>query len=205
MLKTLRPRGYSLVEVLVTIAVVAVLVAAVAPSASELMANMRLRSASESMLSGLQKARSEAVKSNQVVTFWMVSAATPTVLDNSCQLSSTSRSWVVSYDDPSSKCSSASSTTVAPRIVQLSNAGSGGNDLSVTAAATDGSAATQVSFDGFGRRPAAALAGDISTIDFVSQTSGTRALRIQISAAGNVKICDPHALVTVPPDPKACL
>ena len=199
-----RLRGFTLVEALVTISIVAVLVAAVAPSASQMLANMRLRGTSESLLSGLQKARSEAVKSNQTVTLWLVTTAAGRV-DNSCRLSSTSRAWVVSYNDPSGKCGADPSTSVAPRIVQVSNGGTAGPDLSVAAYAADGAtAATQVSFDGFGRRPLATATSDISSIDISSSASGTRRLRAQISPAGNVRICDRDAPVTNPPDPRAC-
>jgi type IV fimbrial biogenesis protein FimT len=196
-------RGYSLIEVLVTIAVLAAMLAAVTPSVSELMANLRLRGAAEAALNGIQKARSEAVKSNQIVTFWLVSANSSGVLDNSCQLSSTSSSWVVSYDDPTGACATTPSTTDLPRIVQINNAGLAGN-TSVSALNTAATASSQLSFDGFGRRPAATAATDISTIDFTSSTTGTQSLRLEISAVGGVRMCDRNAPVTVPPDPKAC-
>ena len=199
-----RLRGFTLIEALVTMAVVAVLVAAVAPSASQMLANMRLRGTSESLLSGLQKARSEAVKSNQTVSLWLVTTSAG-VVDNSCQLSSSSRAWVVSYNDPTGSCGADPSTTVAPRIVQVSNGGTAGADLTVAAVAADGAtAATQISFDGFGRRPLATAATDISIIDITSSATGTRRLRAQISPAGNVRICDRDAPVTTPPDPRAC-
>lgn len=197
--------GYSMIEVLVTIAVLAVLVAAITPSASEVLANMRLRGAAQAVMAGLQKARSEAVKSNQVVSFWLVSSATPAVLDDSCALSSDSASWVVAYDDPSGQCGSDPSTETAPRLVQANNAGPDSQALSVSAMAADGvTPATQVGFDGFGRRPAATAATDISSIDITSATQGSRRLRLQISAVGSIKLCDRDAPVTVPADPSAC-
>jgi type IV fimbrial biogenesis protein FimT len=197
-------RGYSMVEVLVTFAVMAVLLAAVSPSAAQLIANLRLRGAAEAAMTGLQKARSEAIKSNQIVTLWLVSSSSTAALDNSCALSSTSSSWVVSYDDPSGKCASAASTTTAPRIVQINNTGPSSSNMTVAAVDSGGNTSTQVAFNGFGRRPEAVIASDISTIDFTSSTTGSRRLRIEISSLGGVRMCDRDAPVTTPPDPKAC-
>jgi type IV fimbrial biogenesis protein FimT len=200
----LRPNGYSLVEVLVTIAVIAVLMAAITPSAAELIANLRLRGAAEATMTGLHKARSEAIKSNQIVTLWLVSANSTSALDNSCALSSTSPSWVVAYDDPSGKCASTPSTDAAPRIVQISNSGPSASNMVVAAVDSGGNASTQVAFNGYGRRPDAAAATDISIIDFTSSTTGSRRLRIEISSVGGVRMCDRDAPSTAPPDPKAC-
>ena len=204
MLKQSAPlRGYSLIELLVTIAVIAVMLAAVTPSVSELMANIRLRGAAEAALTGIQKARAEAVKSNQTVSFWLVSANSSGTLDDTCQLANTSASWVVSYDDPTTACATAPSLVYVPRIVQINNAGAVGN-LSVSALNSAGVASSQLSFDGYGRRPAALAATDISTIDFTSTTAGTRRLRVEISSVGSARMCDRDAPATVPPDPKAC-
>lgn len=196
--------GYSFVELLVIIAVIALLLATAIPAMSEMLANMQLRGAAEAMMSGLQKARSEAVKSNQTVTFWLVSSASNSALDNSCQLSSTSPSWVVSLDDPSGACASAPSTTTAPRILQVNNVGNAASNMAVTAVNAAATATAQLSFNGLGRRPPATSATDISTIDLTSPVAGTRRLRLEISVAGATQLCDRDLPVTTPPDPKAC-
>lgn len=66
-------------------------------------------------------------------------------------------------------------------------------------------AATRVRFTGFGQRPVMTPDTDIRTIDFTSTTAGTQRLRIEITSGGSARMCDRDALVTVPPDPKACL
>ena len=195
-------RGFSMVEVVVTIAVLAVLMAAVTPSAAGLVANLRLRSAAEAVMTGLQKARSEAIKSNQIVTLWLMSANSAGALDSTCALSGTSSSWVVSYDDPSGSCDSVPSTITSPRIVQINSAGPSSSGLAVSALNSAGAASTQVGFNGYGRRPDGVAATDISTIDFTSSTSGTRRLRIQVSSVGGVRMCDRD--VTVTTDPRYC-
>jgi type IV fimbrial biogenesis protein FimT len=112
---------------------------------------------------------------------------------------------VVAYDDPSGKCASAPSTTAAPRIVQINNTGPSSSNMTVEAVDVAGEAATQVAFNGYGRRPEAAATTDISIIDFTSSTTGSRKLRIEISSIGGVRMCDRDAPTnSTPPDPKAC-
>lgn len=198
-------KGLSLIEVMVTVAVMALLMAAAAPSMGEWMANVRLRGAAEAAMSGLQKARAEAVKSNQVMGFWLVSPATATALDNTCILSSSSPSWVISLDDPAGACLGPPSLDTAPRIIESHGAGKSSVGINVSAMSGTSESATQVKFNGFGQRPVTMPDVDIRTIDFTSTTTGTRRFRIEISTGGGVRMCDRDAPNTVPPDPKACL
>lgn len=62
-------RGFSLIELMVTVAVLAVGLALAAPSLSTQIANYRLRSAAEGVLNGLNYARAEAVRRNSNVSF----------------------------------------------------------------------------------------------------------------------------------------
>jgi type IV fimbrial biogenesis protein FimT len=61
-----RPRGFTLIEMMITIALAAVLLAIVAPSFRQLIANQRIKTASFDLFSALNYARSEAVKRNAV-------------------------------------------------------------------------------------------------------------------------------------------
>ena len=82
-------RGFTLVELMCTLAVLAILAFAAAPSFASLMAGQRVRSASLDLSSALLLARSEAVKRNATVTLaptgaawtagWAVSAGAETV------------------------------------------------------------------------------------------------------------------------------
>ncbi|WP_444633509.1 GspH/FimT family pseudopilin [Cupriavidus oxalaticus] len=81
--------GFTLVELMCTLAVLAILAFAAAPSFASLMAGQRVRSASLDLSSALLLARSEAVKRNATVTLapagaawtagWTVSAGAETV------------------------------------------------------------------------------------------------------------------------------
>ena len=201
-------RGFSMIEIAVTLAVFVLLLGAAMPSMSEWLRNTRVRNAAESMQAGLQKARTEAIRSNDGVTFWLVGGADERNVDATCTLASTAGSWVVSRDDPSGMCDTAPSPTVTPKIVETHAAGDGGSGVTVVAANASGAGASCVRFNGFGRVvDAAALPADscrapdqISSID-LTHASGARRLRIVVANAGSVRLCDRDAAVD---DPRAC-
>ena len=60
--------GFTLIELMVVMSILAVLASLAAPSMSKLIATQRLRSAAGDMHLALVKARSEAVKRNKDVT-----------------------------------------------------------------------------------------------------------------------------------------
>lgn len=182
----MRQRGFSLIELVVTLAVLGLLVALGMPSMSDWMRSVRIRNAAESAQNGLGKARMEAMRKNQVVTYWMVSDRT-----SACALSSTAASWVVSLDDPSGHCADSASTTVAPRIVEAYGASDGAGDVVVTV--NGGTAATSVGFNGFGQ--VVSPTTSIATIDLTNATAGSRALRVTVSPGGAIRMCDPSPTI----------
>ncbi|MCK6408801.1 MAG: GspH/FimT family pseudopilin [Thauera sp.] len=65
-------RAFSLVELMVTVAVLSLLMVLAVPSFTEWIQNSRIRTAAESLQNGLQLARGEAVKRNAGVEFALV-------------------------------------------------------------------------------------------------------------------------------------
>ena len=202
-------RGFSLIEIAVTLTVLGLLVLVVAPPVSDWVRNLRVRGATEAIQAGLNRARAEALRSNELVTFWLVSGADATVVDDSCALSAASGSWVVSRSDPTGACGTAPSVTDEPKIVQTHAVGQASAGASVAATAADGSNAKCVRFNGFGRVVDGAAGPDddcrppkqITTID-VTHALGARALRIVVSTGGGIRMCDPA--VTDATDPRLC-
>ncbi|MFG6416205.1 GspH/FimT family pseudopilin [Roseateles sp. DC23W] len=196
-----RSRGVSLVEVMVVLALLAIMLMAVAPNVSTWIRNTQIRNVATGMVNGLQRARSEAMRRNENVRFSLVSLTDPAVMDGSCQTSGGGASWVVSLDDPSDKCDVEVSDSTAPRILDKQAAGSGGARVTVKALSAANEEAPDVVFNGFGR---AANAGDIATISVVSSTSDddSRPLRIVVGTGGTVRMCDPK--VTSSGDPRGC-
>jgi type IV fimbrial biogenesis protein FimT len=62
-------RGFTLIELMVTVVIIAILAAVVVPGFQSAIASIRMRGLAESITSGLQYARGEAVKQNQQVSF----------------------------------------------------------------------------------------------------------------------------------------
>jgi type IV fimbrial biogenesis protein FimT len=121
-------------------------------------------------------------------------------MDDSCALSEAGVSWVVSLDDPSTKCSAEVSETVAPRILDKHASGTAGQ-VKVDASDALNNDANTVVFNGFGR---ALDATGMSTIDIDNITSGDdyRALRIVVGTGGTIRMCEPK--VTASSDPRKC-
>jgi type IV fimbrial biogenesis protein FimT len=183
-----RQRGVSLIEVVVVVALLGILLAAVLPGIGSWMKSLKVRNAAESVRNGLERARTEALKRNQNVTFWLVSDAAKT-LSNACVLSSASASWVVSIADPTGKCDEEVSTTTAPMLVEKYSAAEGAVGVQVGTTGANGATPSSIAFNGFGQ--VVQTGSPVQTIDFSLSSEGARALRVVIAPGGAVRMCDP--------------
>lgn len=204
MLIHLRPRrgrlsrGYSLIELAVALIVLSLVLAAVLPSAADWMQNLRLRGVAESLKTGLDRARMEALKNNRVISFWLVADAKSKVPGPDCEVSDAGLSWVVSIDDPTGACDAAKSVKDAPRLAFRSEASIDGSQVTVAAVDADEKGATQVAFNALGQVQGV---GMIRQIDVTRTGGGGRALRIVIEPGGSIRTCDPKSDAD---DPRAC-
>ncbi|HJV76131.1 MAG TPA: GspH/FimT family pseudopilin [Noviherbaspirillum sp.] len=189
-------RGVTLVEIVITLAILSLLLGLAYPSYTAWLTNLQIRSATEKMLSGLQLARAEAMKSNTTVRFSLVDNMT-----NACALLDTGSIAIVSRSNPAGKCDIGASDTVEPFISQILAMQEGSARVNVTATDGAGNARTNVVFNGLGR---VLTATDwIRQIDFdVPPANANRALRLQISASGQIRMCDPAVVSTT--DTRKC-
>ncbi len=201
-----RARGMTLIEIAVTMVILAMLLVAAGPTVSAWMRNTQVRNTASSMLAGLQRARNEAMRRNLPMRFSLVSLTDSAVMDASCALSATGVSWVVSVNNPAAFCHYAPSTVAAdandPLIVETNAGGVGGKNVVVAGRFADGSAgANTVTFNSFGRIDDAA---PIGFVDVSNNTAGGdfRNLRIEIGTGGTVRMCDLG--VTAATDPRFC-
>lgn len=195
-------RGLTLIELVVTISILAFLMLAAAPSVVTWMGNTQIRNVASAIQSGLQRARSEAVRRNEPVQFTLVGLLDSAVMDNSCTNSAAGVSWVISLDSPTGRCAQAASETTAPRIIDKHAGGAGRKNVVVKATQSDGiTAANVVTFNAFGRITSAASIGLVD-IDNVDPGSDYRALRLVLDLGGTVRMCEPK--VTSTDDPRRC-
>jgi type IV fimbrial biogenesis protein FimT len=82
-------QGFTLIELMVTIAVMAILLMVAVPSFKEAMLGSKLGSYANSLVAGAHLARSEAIKRNQVVTLCVSSNGT------SCGTGDWGQGWIV--------------------------------------------------------------------------------------------------------------
>ena len=204
-------RGFSMIELIIALAVLGVLLALAAPSFNAWISNTKIRTAAEVIQSGLQLARAEAVRRNALISFQLTSST-----GGDCTLATTATSWVITYgtDDPTGKCDVAllneaypvTDTThnPVPRIIQARTAGEGSNNV---LAAADQSV---IAFNGLGRvtNPSTnPIVINLQNATVGCQTTSNKAppllrcLRVTASIGGQIRICDPILPGT---DPQAC-
>jgi type IV fimbrial biogenesis protein FimT len=185
-----REHGFNLIEVMVTLTVLAVLISLGAPGFSEWLQSQRLRASAEAITNGLQVARGEAIRRNLPVVFGL---EPPSTAWTACEAT----------------VSPCDSTTVAPNFIQNKSGQESSGDAHI--AATPAGAilvtfsplgAVVRNFDG----SATITQVDVFYSDpaLCSAAGGTmRCLRVVVTPGGSIRMCDPTPTI-VAPDPRAC-
>ena len=197
-------RGFTLVELLVTMSLAAVLLMLGAPALGTYLQNSKLAAATSTLTSAIQNARAEAIRRNARAQFVLTDTPVSTPnLGVAAVPAIAGRNWVVRalnnlgvMESVESKDGGEGESTTAAAAIQVA-AVSGG-----AAPAFDGT----VSFNGFG---VPIPDGATYTIDITNPTAGTcaqgggtiRCRRITVSASGQIATCDPAASVG---DSRAC-
>ena len=208
-------RGFTIIEVMISLVVLGVLLALGAPGFIEWLQNQQIRAAAEATLNGLQVARGEAVRRNTPVRFQLVSDLSSTcVLSADSLTAPVSASWVVSLGDPSGVCDAAtdSGQPVPPpgRILQRRTSAEGSPNAEATSmfvpTPPGGTvAASTVTFAALGNVIANADGTpSINRIDLTNTKialEARRPLRLIINAGGSIRMCDP---ALAPPEPRGC-
>jgi len=200
-------RGFTIIEVMITLVVIGVLLALGTPGFVEWLQNQQIRAAAEATLNGLQVARGEAVRRNTPVRFQLVSDLT-----SSCVLASDSVSapvsvtWVVSLADPTGACDAVTDSGQSPsppgRILQKRTSAEGSPNAVATSvfvpsppAAPAPQAASTVTFAALGNIIANADGTpSIVKIDLTNpyvSPSAMRPLRLVVNSGGSIRMCDP--------------
>lgn len=160
-------RGFTLIELMITIAIVAILAGLAMPSFKAMLANAQIRTGAQALHEGLQLARTEAIRQNQRVIF----------------TKGTQSGWTVSLESggtvvqtrPYQDGSGAVTVAVTPANASVLTF----NSLGRVVANTDASSSiTQLDID----VPVSVIAAAVS-----------KDLRITITGGGAIRLCDPNA------------
>ena len=195
MLRAAAARGFTIIELLVGITLLAVLMGLGVPALGTYLQNSKLASAAASYYSGVQAARTEAIRRNVTTQFVMTDTPIETAdIANAATPAVGGRNWVVR--------AASGPAAFAPAVE--AKAGAEGDGTSGAAAIQAlGAAAAPIVFDGtipfngFG----ATTTSTTYTIDITNPGGGTcaalsgpmRCRRIVVSPGGQISLCDPAA------------
>ena len=208
-------RGFSMVEVMVSIAILAILAAIAVPSYIGYIQSLAVRNVGEALLAATQKTRGEAIRSNNTAILQIVSS-----LDSSCAADSGGQFWVVSHCAADGFCGAEVDKSQA-----IPDAGCDGAPIILAKGsfAGQGNVQTDISnpvlcYSSLGRInpgasncPADALEPEAAgvainithTQDSCSDAGGkVRCLRMNIGMAGEPRLCDPS--ISASDDPRRC-
>lgn len=175
--------GFTMIEMVVTVSILAILIAIAVPSMSGWLANNRVRTTAQSLLNGMQLAKAEAIRSNQRVRF---------------SLDGTGGAWTVRRSIGVCNFDTAATSLVEAYTTTSQNAGA-----TLSALTDDGNAASTFIFGANGFQ-ACDIAAQFRTLT-VSAGTADDTRRIATSIGGRLLLCDPdlnHKLSSG--DPRKC-
>jgi type IV fimbrial biogenesis protein FimT len=171
----LRPlRGFTLIEMMIVIAILAVLASLAVPSFRAIIANTKIRATGQAILDGMQLARGEAIRLNERVQFVLAADS----------------GWSV--------------TTNSGTTLQTRSAGDGSDGISITVTPANATKVTfnplgRIVNNADASAPLTRIDIDISTT--IIPAAQSNELRIIATSGGLVRLCDPNVGSG---DPRSC-
>jgi len=170
--------GVSLIELLIAILILGILSSVAAPAFTQWVQNSQIKNAAGSIQDGLQLARVESIRRNQIVQFELGGGS----------------NWTVGCETENGNC---------PGEIQSRASSEGSSNVEVET----NPPTTTVAFNGLGRvTPAATttLNFDVSNPTggaCVAASGPMRCLRVEVAPGGLIRMCDPSLPSS---DPKGC-
>ncbi len=163
MLRPQKQSGLTLIELIIGVVIVGIVLALAMPSYATWIQNSRLRNGAESILTGLQFARAEAVRRNTNVSFTL----------------GVGTAWMVGCNTVTATC---------PATIQSHTAGDGSSSAVTVAMVAGG--ANPVIFSNLGRLTTAATSFNID--NNLLSAPNSRDLRVVVESGGTTRLCDPN-------------
>ncbi|MFT3736479.1 MAG: GspH/FimT family pseudopilin [Rhodocyclaceae bacterium] len=192
-------RGFSLVELIVVVAIMGLLAALAGPELAAWIANSRVRSVAEALQNDLRKAQAEAMRRNHQVAFVLTDNQPVAANVSSVAADAAGRNWllrVVATDAVVNEQATAA-TIGGSYFVKGDTIG---RQLDITVKATNAmlcfnsmgrlSQNVQNTLDGLALTCAVPTAAAPVQFD-IAKTGADRPLRVTVSLAGQVRMCDP--------------
>lgn len=188
--------GFSLIECMISIVLFTILALIAMPNLSVAIQNGQIRSAAQSIVSGLQLARAEAIRLNAFVRFSLPNQIAAKTVEGGTD-------WIIQADDQKTAGTPAYTVEIGNRSglegSPLARIGTKtAQDFSVPAAIGAGLPGT-ITFNSLGRTDSTT----ISQIDIVhANNAKARRLSIAISTGGQIRLCDPALALSS--NPQGC-
>jgi type IV fimbrial biogenesis protein FimT len=171
--------GFTLIELMVTIVLLAILLALGFPSMATWIRNSKIRTVSDSLQNGLRLAQAEALRRSRQTVFSLTNSTTPATTLTAV---ANGRNWSINTVQLL--------TDETAQFVEAGVLSSVGADVRITGPAS-------ICFNSLGRLvlngspgTGAACAAAAATYD-VTLTGADRPLRVSVSLGGQVRMCDP--------------
>jgi type IV fimbrial biogenesis protein FimT len=197
-------RGFTIIELMVVVTIVAVVISMVVPTFGGMIQNSKIGSSSKSYLLGIQTARAEAIRRNLPVQFVLTQTPIAAGIETSAVPASDGKNWLVRVANPATGVFS----LIEAKSALEGSGTSGVSSVQVAGAAIAPPSATfagVLTFNGFG----GTAGGETVTLDITNPAGGTcaasggpmRCQQVQVRPGGQISVCDPQAAAG---DSRAC-